>query len=138
MVTCPNQNCARDILPDADSHRDDRKDAGGLRLIRCSHCGHSGFIVGEGLLLVFRAGQEYCFTFGATPAHLIMSVTADATYACQWSGLSQEALARHAAEWLLLLGRKAGAFTLSPNHPMFVGFIRYLQDRIPKCRPQVA
>ena len=138
MVTCPNPNCARDIPVEVDVNKAAITDAGGLFPIRCSHCGHAGFMIGEGLHLVFRAGQEFCFTLGTTPAQLTMLIPAQAMYAYQWLGLSQEALARHAAEWLLLLGHKAGRFTLSPDQSKFAGFMRYVEDKVPRFRPHVA
>jgi hypothetical protein len=110
----------------------------GLTHLRCPQCGHAGLMAGDGLHLVFRAGQEYCFTFGRTPAHVTVSVTAEAMFSYQWLGLTQEALARHAAEWLLLLGRKAGVFLLSPDQSTFAGFRRYLEHLVPKVRPHVA
>ena len=138
MVACPNPHCARPLQVEADAHTVTMANTGSLRSIVCSHCGHAGFLLQEGLHLVFRAGQEFCFTFGTTPAHLTMSIPAEAMSSYQWLGLSQEALARYAAEWLLLLGHKAGVFTLSPDHPRFGGFTRYLEDRIPRFRPHVA
>ncbi|HET6673767.1 MAG TPA: hypothetical protein VFG71_00440 [Nitrospiraceae bacterium] len=98
-----------------------------------------GFIAGDGLHLVFRAGHEYSFTFGATPGHLTVVVTGEAAFVYQRLGLSQEMLARHAAEWVLLLGRSAGIFILSPDQPAFAGFSRYLQPlAVPSVRPHVA
>ncbi|MEX5218502.1 MAG: hypothetical protein AB7G68_05960 [Nitrospiraceae bacterium] len=111
----------------------------GLTHIRCPQCGHAGLMAGEGLHLVFRAGQQYCFTFGTIPAHLTVSITTEAIFAYQWLGLSQETLARYAAEWLLLLGRNAGVFLLAPDQPAFVGFPRYLQSHVgSSVRPNVA
>ena len=139
-MICPNQSCARDIPPgEVDWHKSRTKDPNGLRPIRCPQCGHAGFIAGEGLHLVFRAGQDYCFTFGSLPAHLTVSLTAEVMYAYQWAGLGQEALARHAAEWLLLLGHNSGVFNLSPDRLSFEGFTRYLQSQaLPKFRPHIA
>ena len=138
MVICPNPHCARPLPDEADVHKVAVADTGSLSSIVCAYCGHAGFLLHEGLHLVFRAGQEYCFTFGTTPAHLTISIPAEATTTYQWLGLTQEALARYATEWLLLLGCKAGVFTLAPDHPRFAGFMRYLEDRIPRSRPHVA
>ncbi|WP_447597859.1 hypothetical protein [Nitrospira sp. Nam80] len=139
MPTCPNLNCIQDMRPEVQLYKAGINDATGLTHIRCPQCGHSGLMAGDGLHLVFRAGQEYCFTFGTTPAHLTVSITTEAMFAYQRLGLSQEVLARHAAEWLLLLGRNAGVFSLSPDEPAFVGFPRYLQHHmVPSLRPHVA
>lgn len=106
--------------------------------VRCPRCGHSGLTAREGLHLVFRAGQEYCFTFGSTPAYLSVWVTTEAMVAYSSLGLTQDMLARHAAEWLLLWGRKSGLFILSPDQPGFLGFHHYLQHYILQRTSKVA
>ena len=138
MFACPNPNCAGNILVEVDAQKPATTDTDALHPIRCSYCGHAGFLVGDNLHLVFRAGQEFCFTIGSAPACLIVSLPAESVYAYQWLGLSQEALARHAVEWLLLLGYKAGVFSLSPSQPKFAGFKTYLESRVPKFQPHVA
>lgn len=138
MVTCPNSDCAREIVPDTDGRNARIAETDGLCPIRCAHCGHAGFLATGGLHLVFHAGQEFCFIVGTTPAPLTMVVPVETLYAYQWLGLSLEALARHAAEWLLLLGYKAGVFTLSQEQPAFAGFTHYVESRVPKLRTHVA
>jgi hypothetical protein len=67
-----------------------------------------------------------------------MLLPAEALYAYQWLGVAQEDLARYAAEWLLLLGYKAGTFTLSSKKHPFEGFARYVEDRVPRLHPHLA
>ena len=138
MVTCPNQDCAREISVEGDACNTVITDRGGLCPIRCAHCGHAGFVAGGTLHLVFRTGQEFSFTVGGLAAYLTILIPADALYACQWLGLAQEALARHAAEWVLLLGYQTGAFMLSPEKGPFVGFTRYMEVRVLGFHPHVA
>ena len=138
MVTCPNQDCSWDLSGEMVLRRQGVENAAGLHPIRCSHCGHCGFIAGQGLHLVFRAAQEYCFTWGTRPAYLTMSITARAMAAYRWTGLNKDILARSAAEWLLVLGHMSGSFELCPDQRLFRGFVRYLEDRMPTLRPHVA
>jgi hypothetical protein len=138
MVTCPNQECARQLAAEIDGYNATVGNGTGLHPVRCVHCGHAGFVAGGGLHLVFRTGQEFCFTVGTTPAQLTMLIPAEALGAYQWLDLAQEALARYAAEWVLLLGHQAGTFTLRPEKLPFAGFTRYVEDRMPKFHPRVA
>jgi hypothetical protein len=138
MVTCPNHQCAGQIAAETDGHNATVGDGSGLYPVRCVDCGHAGFVAGGGLHLVFRMGQEFCFTVGTTPVQLTMLIPAEALAAYQWLDLAQEALARYAAEWVLLLGYQAGTFTLWPEKLAFAGFIRYVEGRMPKFHPHVA
>ncbi|HEX2056383.1 MAG TPA: hypothetical protein VHF07_07810 [Nitrospiraceae bacterium] len=140
MLTCPNANCARELViePHVQKTEPAAPDAGKLHAVRCSYCGHAGFLIDCGLHLVFRTGQQFCFTIGTTPAYLTIAIPAAALYAYQSLGFGQEALARYAAEWLLLRGHKNGIFTLVPDQPIFAGFKEYLETRVSSVHPHVA
>lgn len=136
MPTCPRQNCEQDMIPEIELG--ERVQTSEVMGVRCPRCGHSGLTAGEALHLVFRAGQEYCFTFGSTPAYLSVWITTEAIGAYQPLGFTQDMLARYAAEWLLLWGRRSGLFILSPDQPGFRGFDHYLQHFILQRTPKVA
>jgi hypothetical protein len=139
MPICPNLNCAMDMGVDTSLLQSEVRDSAGLSHFQCGSCGQRGIVVNEGLHLVFRAGRHYCFTYGSTPAQITVMVTAEAATTYKWSGVTEETLARYAAEWMLLCGHKSGAIILSPDQPVFVHFHRYVQDHVLlNTRPHVA
>jgi len=87
-------------------------------------------VASDGMHLVFRAGQHFCFTYGTTPAQITVMVDANVASSYKWIGLTEEMIARHAAEWMLLNGIKMGAIVLSADQPASLQFHQYLKTHL--------
>ncbi len=139
MPVCPNLTCAKEMGPDGESHDDGMNAAAGLLYLRCGDCGQRGMVASDGLHLVFRAGHHFCFTYGTTPAQITVMVDANVASSYKWVGLTEEVIARRAAEWMLLRGIKTGAIVLSADQPAILQFHQYLKTHLlPQDQPNVA
>ena len=139
MPVCPNLTCAKEMGPDGETHNSGMNATTGLLYLRCDDCGQRGMVASEGVHLVFRAGQHFCFTYGSTPAQITVMVGASVASSYKWVGLTEEVIARRAAEWMLLRGIKTGAIVLTADQPAVLQFHQYLQKHLlPQVRPHVA
>jgi hypothetical protein len=130
MPVCPNAACSKEMGLDGDAHDSGTNATSGLLSLRCRNCGHQGMVASEGLHLVFRAGRHFCFTYGTIPAQITVMVDAKVSSSYKWLGLTEEMLARHAAEWMLLRGKKTGAIVLSADQPGTLQFDHYFQTHL--------
>ncbi len=139
MPVCPNVTCSKEMDPDGDAHGRGMNATTGVMYLRCGDCGQQGMVASDGLHLVFRAGQHFCFTYGTIPAQITVMVDRNVASSYKWMGLTEEALARRAAEWMLLRGIKTGAMVLSADQPAVVQFHRYLQTHLlSQAQPHLA
>lgn len=139
MPVCPTVTCTREMSPDGEFHHGGKNATTGLLHLRCGVCGQQGLVASEGVHLVFRAGHHFCFTYGTTPAQITVMVEANVVSSYKWLGMTEEMLARSAAEWMLLRGVRTGALVLSQDQPALVQFHQYLRTHVlPQSQPDVA
>ena len=101
-LRCPVQKCEGWLKGSAADY-DSRT---GLESLVCTQCGHRGFRSREGVLLLFRGGLEFKFSYG--PSLQTVTVVLSSASVNLWGthGVNEDQLAKIAAEWALLCGNK--------------------------------
>ncbi len=102
ILRCPIHKCDGSLKDDASGY-DSRT---GLESLRCARCGHRGFRSREGVILLFRGGYEFKFSYG--PSLQTVTVVLSSASVNLWSthGVNEDHLAKIAAEWSLLCGNR--------------------------------
>jgi hypothetical protein len=97
---CPTNKCSGRLRPEASGYNPRT----GLELMICTLCGHRGFRSRDGVILIFRGGYEYKFCYG--PSIQTISIVLSSAAVNLWGthGVSDDQLAKIAAEWALLCG----------------------------------
>ena len=114
MTLCPKTDCGQ--LMGLDSHPGHDADMDmGLQHMRCDRCGHCGMRVRDGLHLLFAGQHEYVFTYGPSPSHLKVVLSAVALNQFRVHGLTPVQLATHVAEWALVMGQACGTVQLASD-----------------------
>lgn len=108
-LLCPVNKCGGRLSGEGSGYDADS----GLEQLVCTACGHRGYRSREGVILLFRGGYEYKFSYG--PSLHTITVLLSSTSVNLWGthGVHQDQLAKIAAEWSLLCGRK--------NQPVHLG-----------------
>ena len=122
---CPVAGCQGTL--ELDSHADDS--TSGLYILLCPQCGHRWFQSREGLLLLFRSGGEYKFSYGPSVETLTVTLTSAAINLLSTHGVQEDRLAILAAEWTLLRGNRTKPVRLAIDSGDFTEFYLYLTRR---------
>ncbi|MFO0730106.1 MAG: hypothetical protein U0361_03755 [Nitrospiraceae bacterium] len=118
---CPSAECAGLMHCEPPSF-DDRM---GVDALRCDRCGTQGLQSHEGVILLFRGGYEYKFSFGPSVETLTVVLSSAAVNLWSTHGVSPDHLAIYAAEWALLKGIRNRPVRLMIESEDFVEFYRY-------------
>lgn len=97
----------------------------GLESLVCTKCEHRGLRSREGVILLFRGGLEFQFSYG--PSTRTVTVILSSASVNLWSthGVNEEQLARLAAEWTLLCGNTKKKVHLGIPAAEFADFYLY-------------
>lgn len=97
----------------------------GLEAMECPLCGHRGFRSREGVSLLFRGGYEFKFSYG--PSIQIITIVLSSAAVNLWGthDVTDDQLAKIAAEWALLCGHKDGQVHLGIPSEQFADFYLY-------------
>ncbi|MDR4480736.1 MAG: hypothetical protein R3B37_13465 [Nitrospira sp.] len=120
-LRCPIHKCDGSLNVDASGY-DPRT---GLDSLVCATCGHRGFRSREGVILLFRGGYEFKFSYGPS-LHTVTVVLSSASVNL-WSthGVTEDQLAKMAAEWSLLCGKATRRVHLGIPAGEFADFYLY-------------
>ena len=121
IVGCPINKCEGRLDKDVSGY-DARS---GLEPMVCRQCGHRGFQSREGVMLLFRGGYEFKFSYG--PSIKTITVVLSSASVNLWAthDVSEEQLAQMAAEWSLLCGRPDKQVHLGIPAEEFADFYLY-------------
>ncbi|MBS0168923.1 MAG: hypothetical protein JSR62_01100 [Nitrospira sp.] len=97
----------------------------GLETWVCSSCGHRGFRSREGVISLFRCGQEFKFSYGPSTHTITVVLSSAAVNLWSTHGVTDEQLAKMAAEWTLLCGNLKKPVTLGISSEEFADFYLY-------------
>jgi hypothetical protein len=84
--------------------------------------------------LVFRCGNEYVFTHGEAAGILIVTLSTTATKMLRKYDVSEEELARQAAEWLVFTKRSNGAVDFTSSSDDLSEFRQYFFTNERLCK----
>ena len=120
-LRCPTHKCDGFLNTDVSGY-DSRT---GLEVLVCTQCGHRGFRSREGVILLFRGGYEFKFSYG--PSLQTVTVVLSSASVNLWSthGVNDEQLAKIAAEWSLLCGNTTKRVHLGIPAEEFADFYLY-------------
>ncbi len=125
---CPLGSCHREMQPETCRYHAGDISTTGLRCFRCPTCGHIGMVAASGFQLVFRLAQRYVLTYDPYRSAITVVLSARLIVMGQTYGLTDEAMAKHAAEWTLLSGNSSDTLTLVPQRQEFLDFTGYLNS----------
>ena len=77
----------------------------GLEPLICTTCGHRGYRSREGVLLLFRGGYEFKFSYGPSTQTITIILSSAAVNLWSTHDVKDDQLAKIAAEWALICGR---------------------------------
>jgi hypothetical protein len=97
----------------------------GLELLVCPACGHRGFRSREGVILLFRGGYEFKFSYGPSLQTLTVVLSSASVNLWGTHGVTEEHLAKIAAEWSLLRGNTNKRVHLGIPAEEFADFYLY-------------
>ncbi|MCS6287631.1 MAG: hypothetical protein H8K10_01465 [Nitrospira sp.] len=120
-LRCPIHKCGGLLNTDASGYDAQT----GLEGLVCAQCGHRGFRSREGVILLFRGGYEFKFSYG--PSLQTVTVVLSSASVNLWSthGVNDEQLAKIAAEWSLLCGNTTKRVQLGIPAEEFADFYLY-------------
>ncbi|WHZ21790.1 MAG: hypothetical protein OJF47_000902 [Nitrospira sp.] len=120
-LLCPINKCSGSLSDEASAFDADT----GLEHLVCTACGHRGYRSREGVILLFRGGYEYKFSYG--PSLQTITVILSSASVNLWSthSVHEDQLAKFAAEWSLLRGRKNQPVHLDILAEEFADFYLY-------------
>ena len=118
---CPVNKCAGFLRSEASAY-DPRR---GLELMICPTCGHRGFRSREGVLLLFRGGYEFKFSYGPSIQTITIVLSSAAVNLWSTHDVKDDQLAKIAAEWALLCGRTDKQVHLGIPAEEFADFYLY-------------
>lgn len=108
-LPCPVHKCGGRLTGEASGYDPDN----GLERLVCAACGHHGYRSRDGVMLLFRGGYEYKFSYGPSLQTITVLLSSASVNLWNTHGVQQDELAKLAAEWSLLCGRK--------NQPVHLG-----------------
>lgn len=120
-VGCPINKCTGFLRSEASAY-DPRT---GLDPLICQTCGHRGFRSREGVLLLFRGGYEFKFTYGPSIQTITIILSSAAVNLWSTHDVTDDRLAKIAAEWALLCGRTGKQIHLGIPAEEFADFYLY-------------
>lgn len=120
-LRCPVHKCEGYLKANAAEY-DSRS---GLESLVCAQCGHRGFRSREGVIPLFRGGQEFKFSYG--PSTRTVTVVLSSASVNLWGthGVNEEQLAKFAVEWTLLCGNTKKPVHLGLPAEEFADFYLY-------------
>lgn len=120
-LRCPTHKCDGLLSVEASAY----DPSTGLEVLVCAQCRHRGFRSREGVILLFRGGYEFKFSYG--PSLQTVTVVLSSASVNLWSthGVSDEQLAKIAAEWTLLCGNTKKRVHLGIPAEEFADFYLY-------------
>ncbi|CBK41967.1 protein of unknown function [Nitrospira defluvii] len=120
-LRCPTHKCDGLLRTDASGY----DPYTGLDVLVCTQCRHRGFRSREGVILLFRGGYEFKFSYG--PSLQTITVVLSSASVNLWSthGVNDEQLAKIAAEWSLLCGNTTKRVHLGIPAEEFADFYLY-------------
>lgn len=123
--SCPINKCKGRLRTEASGYNSRT----GLELMVCTLCGHRGFRSREGVILLFRGGYEFKFSYG--PSIQTISIVLSSAAVNLWSthDVNDDQLAKIAAEWALLCGHTSRQVHLGIPAEEFADFYLYF------CKP---
>ncbi|MCI1280285.1 MAG: hypothetical protein LKG23_15010 [Nitrospira sp.] len=122
---CPIDKCEGILDADASGYNFRT----GLEALVCTQCGHQGFRSRDGVILLFRGGYEFKFSYG--PSVQMLTVVLSSASVNLWGthGVTDEQLAKLAAEWILLRGNTVSRVHLGLPAEEFADFYLYFCQR---------
>ncbi len=109
VLLCPVHKCEGRLTGEASDYDVDS----GLERLVCAACGHHGYRSRDGVMLLFRGGYEYKFSYGPSVQTITVLLSSASVNLLGTHGVQEDQLAKLAAEWSLLCGRK--------NQPVHLG-----------------
>ena len=97
----------------------------GLESMVCPRCGHRGFRSRDGVILLFRGGYEFKFSYGPSVQTITIVLSSAAVNLWGTHNVHEEQLAKIAAEWALLCGRTGNSVHLGIPAEEFADFYLY-------------
>lgn len=97
----------------------------GLDSLICTKCGHRGLRSREGVIPLFRGGQEFKFSYGPSTRTVTVVLSSAAVNLWGTHGVNEEQLAKLAAEWTLLCGNTKKPVQLGIPSEEFADFYLY-------------
>ncbi len=97
----------------------------GLETWVCRTCGHRGFRSREGVISLFRCGHEFKFSYGPSTHTITVVLSSAAVNLWGTHGVTDEQLAKMAAEWTLLCGNLKKPVNLGIASEEFADFYLY-------------
>lgn len=97
----------------------------GLEPMVCPVCGHRGFRSRDGVILLFRGGYEFKFSYGPSIRTITIVLSSAAVNLWSTHNVNDDQLAKLAAEWALLCGRTERQVHLGIPAEEFADFYLY-------------
>lgn len=118
---CPINKCSGRLKTEASGYNSRT----GLDVMVCTLCGHRGFRSREGVILLFRGGYEFKFSYG--PSIQTISIVLSSAAVNLWGthDVNDDQLAKIAAEWALLCGHTSRQIHLGIPAEEFADFYLY-------------
>ncbi len=120
-LRCPIHKCDGSLNNEASGY-DSRT---GLDSLVCATCGHRGFRSREGVILLFRGGYEFKFSYGPSLHTVTVVLTSASINLWSTHGVNEDQLAKMAAEWSLLCGKATRRVHLGIPAEEFADFYLY-------------
>ena len=120
-IRCPINKCEGSLGIDTSGY-DSRS---GLEPMVCQQCGHRGFQSREGVMLLFRGGYEFKFSYGPSLQTITIILSSASVNLWGTHDVNDEQLAKLAAEWALLCGRADRQVHLGIPAEEFADFYLY-------------
>jgi hypothetical protein len=120
-ISCPINKCEGNLNKEVSGY-DSRS---GLEPMVCQQCGHRGFQSREGVMLLFRGGYEFKFTYGPSVQTITVVLSSASVNLWGTHDVNEEQLAKLAAEWALLCGRADKQVHLGIPAEEFADFYLY-------------
>ena len=120
-IGCPVNKCEGRLNKDVSGY----DSSTGLEPMVCRHCGHRGFQSREGVMLLFRGGYEFKFSYGPSIQTITIVLSSASVNLWGTHDVNEEQLAKMAAEWALLCGRADKQIHLGIPAEEFADFYLY-------------
>lgn len=120
-VSCPINKCVGFLRGEASAY-DPRT---GLEPMVCLACKHRGFRSREGVILLFRGGYEFKFSYGPSIQTITIVLSSAAVNLWSTHDVNDDQLAKLAAEWALLCGHAGRQIHLGIPAEEFADFYLY-------------
>ena len=118
---CPAPGCLGNMETDTPAY-DERL---GLDVVRCDRCGYRGMQSREGVMLLFRSGYEYQFSYGPSVETISVVLSSGAVNLWATHDVTPDQLAIYTAEWALLRGIRNRPIRLMIDQDDFTDFYLY-------------